>query len=53
MDKKRKDKVINPADKYRGVGVNDADNDKVNSFLTKQDTYTLNNNPRNTELEGQ
>ncbi len=53
MDKKRTDRAVKPADKYRGVGVNDDSKNEVNGFLTKQDTCTLNNNPRNTELEGQ
>ncbi|MDE6557463.1 MAG: hypothetical protein K2K55_10970 [Duncaniella sp.] len=31
----------------RGVDIDDADNEKVNAELVKEETESLNNNPRN------
>lgn len=47
MDKK----VNNPIDENRlpGIEINKADNDKVSANLVKEETKTLNNNPRNSK----
>ncbi|MDE6415398.1 MAG: hypothetical protein K2K68_00010 [Duncaniella sp.] len=46
------DKNVNkPADEYRGVDVNVADNEKVNAELVKEETAALNNNPRDNNLD--
>lgn len=45
MDKDKKNEVHD----YRGVDINIADNDKNTPSLQKEDTRTINNNPRNAE----
>lgn len=48
MDKKTSAKK--PVDKYPGVAVDKADDDKVNPCLVRQDTKILNNNPHSKGL---
>ena len=48
MDKENKTNKEDFKD-YRGVDINIADNDRNTISLQKQDTRTINNNPRNTE----
>lgn len=40
-----------PAQDYRGVGMNIADDDKVSAKMVRKDVKELNNNPRNTEID--
>lgn len=51
MEDTHKPQEIRPADKYPGVGIDKDDKDKVSEFLTKQDTCSLNNNPRNNDID--
>ncbi len=43
----KKQKQVPAADRYPGVAVNRADNNKDTEKLQKERTCTLNNNPRN------
>lgn len=50
MDKKiDKKELIEAEEKYAGVAVDRADDDKVSNACVKQETNMLNNNPRNTD----
>lgn len=44
----RNNKVdVTPSGEYAGVAIDQADGDKVDKKLVKEDTQSLNNNPRN------
>lgn len=49
MDKKTEKNELEKDAQYRGAEVNIADDCKVNKKLVKEDTKTLNNNPRDDE----
>lgn len=51
-EKKGKNAEIQPEDLYSGVSINTGDNNSMDSALIKERTRTLNNNPRNSEYEG-
>lgn len=50
MDKKTKKSDIEKDAQYRGADINLADDCKVSKKLVKEDTKTLNNNPRNDDM---
>lgn len=50
MDKNIKKSEPNKDAQYRGADVNLADDCKVSKKLVKEDTKTLNNNPRNDDM---
>lgn len=47
------DKSTKPAEEYRGVDINKGDKNKVSKEMVKEDTRSLNNNPRNGDMEEQ
>lgn len=49
MDKKENTKVQDE-NKYRGVNVDRADDEKVTAKMVREDTKELNNNPRNDDM---
>lgn len=52
MDKKNTPKAdVKPAEEYRGVDVNQSDDNKVTPEMVKKDVKELNNNPRNTDMD--
>ncbi|MCM1356854.1 MAG: hypothetical protein NC212_10670 [Staphylococcus sp.] len=46
----KKEKEVKSSQKYPGVSVNIADDNKVNPEMVKNDVKELNNNPRNNDL---
>lgn len=50
MDKENKKTEID-ASIYAGVAIDIADDEKVTERLVKQDTCTLENNPRNNDID--
>ena len=47
---KNKESKIEPEDKYRGVTVDQADDEKVTPKMVKEDVKELNNNPHSEGL---
>mgnify|MGYP007107615636 CR=1 FL=1 len=47
---KNKESKIEPEDKYRGVAVDQADDEKVTPKMVKEDVKELNNNPHSEGL---
>lgn len=51
MEKKHDMTAAEAQQKYPGVETDNADNDKVDPKLVKEETKELNNNPRNNDID--